>query len=96
MVQGYAAFLTALERPHAGVALSHKNAAGSRSILGGRSLSRKQRPSRFQVDERKSLEVGRDDVGPLVQDSVQFVVVGHIENGDRTTAHARIDVFADA
>jgi hypothetical protein len=49
---------------------------------------------RVSLDQWISIEVGRNDVRPFIEDSMQCIVVRDIENSDRTPPDARVDVPA--
>src|SRR6202000_2546103 len=39
---------------------------------------------RLEVDQRIDVELGRDDIGPFIQDTVQHLIALDIEHRDRT------------
>src|SRR5690348_14214504 len=49
---------------------------------------------RFNVDERISIELCRDDIRPLIEDLMKCVVIRNVENRDRASPHASIDLPA--
>jgi hypothetical protein len=58
---------------------------------------RRQHPlCRFDVDERISIEMRRDDIGPLIENAVKGIVVGNLEDRDGASPGAGIDVAAYA
>jgi len=62
--------------------------------MGRARLRRQHALRRISLDERISIEVRGDDVRPLIEDSMQCIVVLDIEHRDRTSSGARLDVPA--
>src|SRR5262245_48026757 len=49
---------------------------------------------RFDVDERVSIEMCRDDIRPLIEDLMKRIVILNVENPNRAPPHASIDLPA--
>jgi hypothetical protein len=49
---------------------------------------------RFDVDERISIEMCRDDIRPLIEDLMKGIVILNVENPNRAPPHASIDLPA--
>src|SRR5438876_4756766 len=73
------------------VIASHRAPAPAKRSLAFRRRLRCQHPlCRFNVDERISIEMGRDDIRPLIKDLMQCVVIRNVENRNRAPPHASI------
>src|SRR5215472_6773692 len=67
----------------------------SRVLSIRRDLPGEHLPRRLDVDQGIDVELGRNDIGPFVEDAVKHFVAVDVEDGHRAAADARVDVLAD-
>src|SRR6266702_5523210 len=67
-----------------------EEAPAKRSLVFRRRLRCQHPLCRFNVDERISIEMCRDDIRPLIKDLMKGVVIRNVENRNRAPPHASI------
>jgi hypothetical protein len=63
------------------------------SVFACRDLRRQHLVCRFHIYQGVDIELSRDDIGPLIQDAVEYLVALYIENGNGPTSDPSINVL---